>query len=392
MAPLVFDMRTTELISLGCLAPMDLLGSNDASTELRGSELRRDGPISAADPARFGDGSARFGMSCGFAEDGFLTGSGCASAMAASNSSFVGSMCQLSMNSSSSSDRALLPVTASPPESTSRQSKSMRTSPPHFNLWQARLNSGKVTEPLWSPSSVLKQSLTEPKLVSAQSLKDSSSSALGGSYSRMVITPEASPSRTRQAAPVLPSKRTFLLAARNSLQEILLELSVSKHMRHARRGCLYCATSKPLNSSHATGSGSAKSHSGARHLSSHSRSRRSTTPQPIRSSEVKTSDRISLLVASGQPRACSVREKGENIIFLSDAQPLASCFFRAATASSWSQTATQEPRHFWHHLRKPARATPRSVQNSSNETLGSSSRLRTSHRATTLMLRSTLRQ
>merc|ERR1711972_982932 len=117
----------------------------------------------------------------------------------------------------------------------SRQSKSVRTSPSQLHLWHFLRNSAKVTKPLPSASNLPKHSLMEPKFTSAHSLKDFSSSALGGSYSFMLTVLSTSESKARQA-PAAFWKFRPLHALRNSRQVIWFESSRSRTFRHALKG------------------------------------------------------------------------------------------------------------------------------------------------------------
>mmetsp|Transcript_125924 Transcript_125924/g.356120 ORF Transcript_125924/g.356120 Transcript_125924/m.356120 type:complete len:285 (+) Transcript_125924:509-1363(+) len=146
---------------------------------------------------------------------------------------------QLSSQATSRRESARRPASSPFPSflwSMSRQLKSVRTSPFQSSSLQARFSSWKDSVPPPSRSRALNASSTEPKFTSAHVLKDSSSSKLFSSYSRMLMEPEKSRSSQRQAPTKLPWNCKLPHAVLNSDQETEFELSLSRMQRHARSG------------------------------------------------------------------------------------------------------------------------------------------------------------
>mmetsp|Transcript_65205 Transcript_65205/g.176231 ORF Transcript_65205/g.176231 Transcript_65205/m.176231 type:complete len:210 (+) Transcript_65205:350-979(+) len=201
----------------------------------------------------------------------------------------------------------------------------------------------------------------------------------------MLMYPEESLSRWRQTPATLPSNLTSWHAASNSDHEILFELFLSSRFLHAMSGWSYLSSSSSRNFSHASGSGSAQTHSGGSHPSSHSKSARVRKPQPCRSSDVRSETRSSLSSTPGHPKARKTPVKFPNRIRCSEFPvhfPLC-LVLRADTAWRLSQTPVQLPNSGFLAAQclNWARMRPRQGENSSRPTDPSSSRSNTCQRS-----------
>mmetsp|Transcript_8432 Transcript_8432/g.23798 ORF Transcript_8432/g.23798 Transcript_8432/m.23798 type:complete len:208 (-) Transcript_8432:1011-1634(-) len=203
----------------------------------------------------------------------------------------------------------------------------------------------------------------------------------------MLMNPFRFESTARQAPPMLPVKSKPSQTSTNSLQDILLELSLSKE-RQARSGCRYFSASRSFSWCHASWSASAANQSGACHWSSHSRSDFMIRPQPYRSSDERTRFCCSVLATSCQLYECRVSRMAACSIFFSDIHAVPAFFLRRASASGTVQSAAQDPKRPCAQWRKRANAIAGCTHSSSSVISGLSSFFSPLHRELMLTSRS----
>mmetsp|Transcript_123427 Transcript_123427/g.308414 ORF Transcript_123427/g.308414 Transcript_123427/m.308414 type:complete len:374 (-) Transcript_123427:142-1263(-) len=186
--------------------------------------------------------------------------------------------------------RSLYEMALPPP---SNALKRRRTFPSHFSLLQAFLNSSNVKKPPPSRSMAWKARRIDLKLLSAQTLKESTISELSLSMSYKLIQPLRSLSSTRQAPATLPEYSSSAQASSNSNQESLFELSKSRACRQAIKGLSYFPFKSNQISNQASSSGSAASHAVGDQLSNHRKSDFKSMPPPWKSKACSTNHNLS---------------------------------------------------------------------------------------------------